>query len=142
MQTIARQIKFGVKEGNLRYSVVDPILAGGAVTPLYENSEWVPIKPTTDNAFGMALIRWIIENRKYSNDLLSSPNYEASVSKGFNSWTNATHLVIEDQKHPNYRKMLRAEDLGLEVGEEEKDIFIVIDDATKEYARFDNLKTE
>ena len=141
MQTIARQIKLGVKEGNLKYSVIDPILAGGAVTPLYENSEWVPIKPTTDNAFGMALIRWIIENRKYNNDFLSSPNYEASVSKGFNSWTNATHLVIEDQKHPNYKKMLRAEDLGLEVGKEEKDIFIVIDNARKEYARFDKATT-
>nr|WP_313233431.1 molybdopterin-dependent oxidoreductase [Tissierella praeacuta] len=140
MQTIARQIKFRVKEGNIKYSVVDPVLAGGAVTPLYENSEWVPIKPTTDNAFGMALIRWIIENDKYNKEFLSSPNLEAAVSKGFNGWTNATHLVIDDPKHPNYKKMLRAEDLGLEI-EEEEDIFIVIDDSTKEFARYDKVKT-
>lgn len=141
MQTIARQIKFGVKKGNLKYSVVDPVLVGGAVTPLYKNNEWVPIKPTTDNAFGMALIRWIIENERFNNDFLSSPNYEASVSKGFNSCTNAAHLVIDDSKHPNYRKMLRAEDLGMEVKADEKDIFIVIDDLTKEYARFDKTST-
>ncbi|WMJ78261.1 MULTISPECIES: molybdopterin-dependent oxidoreductase [unclassified Sedimentibacter] len=139
MQTIARQIKFGVNEGSLKYSVVDPVLVGGAVTPLYKKGEWVPIKPATDNAFGMALIRWIIENERYNKKFLCSPNYDAAVSKGFNSWTNAAHLVIDDPEHPNYRKMLRAEDLGMETGKDEKDIFIVIDNLTKQHDRFDKV---
>lgn len=131
MQTIARQIKRSMKENGLKFSVVDPVMVGGAVTPLYEDGRWVPIKPTTDNAFGMAVVRWIIENEKYNEDFLTSPNYEAGKSKGFNGYTDASYLIIQDEKHENYRKKLRAEDLGLEVAEDEES-FIVIDSSSKE----------
>lgn len=141
MQAIGRQAANRVANGDIKISVVDPIMIGGAVTPLYDGIEWVPIKPATDAAFGMGIIRWIIENERYNKEFLSSPNYDAAVSKGYNSWCNAAYLVIEDPDHPNYRKMLRAEDLGIEVGEDEKDIFIVIDENTKEPVRFDETDT-
>lgn len=141
MQTIARQITSSMKTNGIKFSVVDPVMAGGAITPLYGDGKWVPIRPTTDSAFGMALIRWIIENDRHNTDFLSSPNLDAGISKGFNSWTDATQLIIEDSKHPHYKKKLRAEDLGLKVGQGEEDIFIVIDNSSKEPVRYDETNT-
>lgn len=141
MQAIARQMAERIANGDIKVSVVDPIMIGGAVTPLYDGIEWVPIKPATDAAFGMAMIRWIIENEKYNEEFLSSPNYDAAISKGYNGWCNASHLVIEDPNHPNYRKILRAQDIGIEVGEDEKDVFIVIDKNTQEPVRYDKTDT-
>lgn len=141
MQAIGRQMAERIANGDIKVSVVDPIMIGGAVTPLYDGIEWVPIKPATDAAFGMAMIRWIIENEKYNEEFLSSPNYDAAISKGYNGWCNASHLVIEDPNHPNYRKILRAQDIGIEVGEDEKDVFIVIDKNTQEPVRYDKTDT-
>lgn len=99
----------------MKFVVVDPVMQGGAVSPIGKNGKWVPIKPATDGAFAMGMIRWIIENKRYNADYLCAPNFEAAKKKGFNSWTNACHLVINDPSHPNDRKVLRAEDLGLPV---------------------------
>lgn len=131
MQAIARQMADRMKEGNIKFVVIDPVLAGGNITPLNKSGQWLPIKPGTDSAFGMALIRWIIENEKYNKEFISSPNLEAADKKGYNSWFDATQLVIMDEGHENYRKKLMAEDFGFEV-EEDEEIFIVIDDSTKE----------
>ncbi|MCK8823982.1 molybdopterin-dependent oxidoreductase [Fuchsiella alkaliacetigena] len=130
MQAIARQAAIASTDGDLKFAVVDPVMAGGAVSPLVDNGKWIPIKPATDGAFVMAMVRWIIEHQRYNADFLSSPNLEAAQNKGFNSWSNAAHLIITDPEHPNYRKLLRAEDLGLDAPTGE-DNFIVIDEAGK-----------
>lgn len=136
MQTIARQIVRSSNDGNLKFTVVDPVMCGGAVTPGNENGKWLPIKPATDGAFIMALIQWIIENKRYDEIFLSSPSLEAAREFGYNSWTNAAHLVIVDEKHPNYRKMLRPGDLGIasddgkETDEGTIEIYMVIDKET------------
>lgn len=101
--------------GKLKFVVVDPVMVGGAVSPIGNAGKWIPIKPTTDSAFAMGMIRWMIENNRINADFLSSPNLGAAKGKGFNSWTNAAHLVIMDSEHPNYRKHLRAQDMGLSV---------------------------
>lgn len=139
MQVLGRQVKFRIKKGDLKFVIVDPSMNGGVITPLYDKGEWIPIKPATDNAFGMGLIRWIIENEKYNEEFLSFPNFQAGVDNGYNSYSSSTHLVIEDKDHPNYRKMLRTEDLGLEVGEDEEDVFIVIDKTSKEPVKFNEV---
>lgn len=115
MQAIGRQAAIRAAEGKLRFDVVDPVLAGGAVSPVGGQARWVPIKPTTDTAFAMALMRWMIENNRVDTDYLASPNLAAARAKGFNSWTNAAHLVVDDPSHPGHRRLLRAEDLGLPV---------------------------
>ena len=136
MQTIARQTVGASNDGNLKFTVVDPVMCGGAITPSNSNGNWIPIKPTTDGAFVMALIQWIIENKRYNEKFLSAPNLEAAKSIGYNSWTTATHLVITDEKHPNYRKMLRPMDLGIEsddgkeTPEGKVEIYMVIDKMT------------
>lgn len=118
-------------------------MSGGAVAPIGDNAKWIPIKPATDGAFALAMIRWIIENNRHNIAYLSSPNLETAKKKGFNSWTNASHLVIDDLAHPNNRKLLRAEDLGLPVPTppladplqtsgpaKQADYFVVIDKTT------------
>lgn len=130
MQSIGRQAARRLAEGKTKIVVVDPVMSGGAINPALENAQWVPIKPATDGAFGMAMVRWIIENERYNKEYLSSPNLDAARAKGFNSWCNASYLVINDAKHKNYRKLVRASDLGFEEGEEE--LFVVIDAKSNE----------
>lgn len=136
MQSLGRQAAAKLKEGKLKIDIIDPVMAGGVINPIVENGRWIPIKPTTDSAFGMGLIRWIIENEKHNKSFLSAPNLDAAKAAGFVSWTNATQLVIVDEKHPNNRKMLRAEDLGMEIEDDEKDVFIVIDESTNEPTKY------
>ena len=132
MQSIGRQSAIRLADGQVKITVIDPVMAGGAVTPLAKDSKWVPIKPATDGALGMAMIQWIIENEKYSEEYLASPNLQAARKVGFNSWCNAAHLVIDDANHPNYRKMLRAKDLKLDITEDKEEDFIVMDKASQE----------
>jgi len=142
MSAIARQAAKQTSEGNLKIVVVDPVMCGGAISPIGNNTRWIPIKPTTDAAFIMGMLHWIIKNQRYNKQYLNSPNLTAARNKGFNSWCNATHLVIMDENHPNNRKLLRAEDLGLEVPKNQDptkkaDYFIVIEPTTKNAVRHD-----
>ncbi|WP_057776098.1 molybdopterin dinucleotide binding domain-containing protein [Cytobacillus dafuensis] len=128
-QTIARRAVGATTDGVLKFTVVDPVMCGGAVGPIGDKAKWVPIKPTTDGAFVMALIQWIFENKKYNEEFLSAPSLDKARLLGYNSWTNGCQLVITDPEHPNYRKMLRPADLGMPASDEEE-IFIVIDKKT------------
>jgi len=112
-QAASRQVTAGAAEGRLKFVVVDPVMNGGAIAPIGDSGKWIPIKPATDGAFAMAMIRWIIEKNRFNAAFLTAPNLKVAKERGFNSWTNACHLVINDPSHPNDRKVLRAEDLGL-----------------------------
>lgn len=136
MQAIGRHAAQAINEGRLKVDIIDPVMMGGVANPVLDNARWIPIKPTTDSAFGMGLIRWIIENERYNKEFLQFPNLQAARKGGYNNWTNACQLVITDENHENHKKILRAEDLGMEVGEEE-DSFIVIDLSTGEPAKHD-----
>ncbi|KTE90924.1 dehydrogenase [Desulfitobacterium hafniense] len=144
MSTIARQVAQQTGEGTLKIVVVDPVMCGGAISPVGKNTKWIPIKPTTDSAFIMGMLHWIIENQRYNEDYLSSPHLAAAKSKGFASWCNASHLVIVDESHPNNRKLLRAEDLGLAVPPSTDptktvDYFMVIDPETNQPAIYNQV---
>ena len=132
MQSIARQSATRLAEGKVKIAVIDPVMVGGVVNPLLKNSKWVPILPATDGAFGMGLIQWIINNKRYDEKYLSAPNLDAAKNKGYNSWSNASHLVIVEENHPNKGKMLRAKDLGIETDKDEKNPYISIDIVSKE----------
>ncbi len=132
MQTMAKHAAIRLTEGKTKITVVDPVMAGGVVNPILPNSKWVPIKPTADGALGMALIRWMIENKKYNELFLSSSTLEAAKKNGYNGWSNAAHLVIADPAHANNGKMLRASDIGIEVEKDEKNPFIVVEKSKTE----------
>ncbi|MGG7049033.1 MULTISPECIES: molybdopterin-dependent oxidoreductase [unclassified Campylobacter] len=91
------------------YAVIDPT-ATNAVKFASKNARWIPIKPGTDTALAMAMIRWIIEHKKYTENYLIQPNLDQAKLAGEIHWSNATHLVITDKTNPNYRKFALVND--------------------------------
>ena len=79
-----------------------------------DNVKWIPIITATNAAFGMALIRTIIEEGTYNETALSFPSQKAALEGGYAAFSNASYLIIEDESHKNYRKLLRAEDIGMD----------------------------
>jgi len=95
------------------YVVVTPLLPASSSAATGGN-HWVGVKPATDLALVMGLIRWIFDNERYDATFLSQPSPAAMKSAGEASWSNATHLVIAEPGHPRHGQFLRAEDLGFE----------------------------
>lgn len=80
--------------------------------------KWLPIKPGTDAALALGMIKWILENKRYDARFLACANKAAAAAAGETSWCNATWLVeIKDGK-PG--KLLRAADVGIAQPEQRK----------------------
>ena len=128
------------KPDGLKYVVVDPKLSRGGVVG--DRASWLPIKPGTDGALAMAMIRWIIDNQRYNAPYLSYPTLAAAQAMGDLSHTDATHLVIVDPKHARARSFLTAELAGLGKSHaQDEDDRIVIDAATARPSRAINVKS-
>lgn len=97
--------------GRTRIDVIDP-----RFTKLASKAQrWLPIKPGTDGAAALAVVRWIIEQERYDKTFLRAANKAAAKANKEPSWSNATWLVeIKDGK-PG--KFVRAADLGLATAE-------------------------
>ncbi|NOZ22505.1 MAG: molybdopterin-dependent oxidoreductase [Planctomycetes bacterium] len=94
-------------EHNFKYAVVDPRLsrtAGKADT-------WIPIKPGTDAAFALGMIRWIIANKRYDAKFLRNANKAAATAAGETAWSTSTLLVKLDNGRPAV--YLRAKEIGI-----------------------------
>lgn len=113
----------------LEYVVVDPALNASVVNSA-QGSNWVPIRPGTDSALAMALIRWLLENDGFAADLLSLPTSAAADAVGEVGHTNATHLVITQKGHKAEGRFLRKSDLGLADIDSEADGPMVMVDGT------------
>lgn len=117
-------------ENAYRYVVVSPMLPTSSNHASGDNSRWLPVRPATDLALVMGLIRWIIDSRRYDERFLSQPGPAAQQAAGEAAWSNATHLLINDPDHPRYGQFLRAADVGLAVSAPagdaaEEDVFVV-----------------
>lgn len=99
----------GLASGRLKYAVMDPRFSKTAAKAW----KWLPIKPGTEAAAAMAVIRWIIDNGRYNAVYLANANKAAAKADGEASWCNATWLVKIENGEPG--KFLRASDLGLPV---------------------------
>ena len=67
----------------MKLTVVDPVLSYAAS----QADEWVPIRPGTDTAFALALMReWVIELDHYDKEFLRR-------------YTNATYLIGQDGRY-------------------------------------------
>ncbi|HYF96313.1 MAG TPA: molybdopterin-dependent oxidoreductase [Symbiobacteriaceae bacterium] len=76
-------------ERGMKMVVVDPRLSKTA-----EKAHlWVPVKPGQDAALALAMIRWIIEHKRYDLRYLTNPNQKAALADGEPTWSDATHLV-------------------------------------------------
>ena len=114
LQNIAKHMSKRLLEGTLKVDVLDPTLANGIVTPTMPGINWVPIKPATNGALYAAVAQQMIADKTYNEEFLSFPNQDAAVAAGYGAHTNATHLVIVDESHPNFNKVMRAADAGLQ----------------------------
>lgn len=101
--------------GKVKYVVVDPVLNNASSGPSGDRAQWLPIKPGTDGALAMGMMRWIFENDRFNADYLSQPSPAAAKAVGEANWTNATHLVIVDETHARTGRFLRGSDLGLPI---------------------------
>ncbi|AFJ46251.1 tetrathionate reductase subunit TtrA [Shimwellia blattae] len=95
----ARQLASARLRDTFRYVVVAPALP---LTTVQADSHgrWLALRPGSDSALAMAMIRWIIENNRYTAEYLSMTSREAMLRAGEKSWTNACWLVITDEQHP------------------------------------------
>ena len=100
------------KENTFRYVVVSPILPTSSSLAAGSGNRWVGVLPATDLALVLGLIRWIIDNERYDAQFLAQPGSAAMAAVGEAAWTNATHLLINDPKHPRFGSFLRGVDLG------------------------------
>jgi tetrathionate reductase subunit A len=97
----------GVTSKRLRYVVADPRYSKTAV----HAEKWLPIKPGTEGAMAMGMIRWILENERYDHRYLSNANMAAAMLDGEPNHSNACWLVnMEDGKPAGF---LRASEIGL-----------------------------
>ncbi|MEM4449166.1 MAG: molybdopterin dinucleotide binding domain-containing protein [Fervidicoccaceae archaeon] len=100
--------------GELKLYYVNPIAPR---TRARGNIVWVPVKPGEDAALAFAMIRWMLENKRYNEDFLSAPHLKAAEKLGYPVHTNATWLVIFEEGHPRFGEFLKAKDINLEASE-------------------------
>lgn len=116
--------------------MLDPTLANGVITPASEGINWVPIKPATNGAFYSAIAQILIRDNTFDAVAMACPTQKAAEAAGYGGYTNATYLVITDENHPNYRKLMRAADAGLKeppadpAATTQPTYYVVIDAAT------------
>lgn len=116
--------------GGVRYAVVDPVLTNSQNHSVGEDGTWVPIRPGTDGALVMGMIRWILDNDRYDAQFLAQPTPKAAEAAGEASWSNATHLVIDEADHPLGGSFLRRAMLEDGLGEDDAKTVMVIDPAS------------
>ena len=94
-------------EGYTKIAVADPRFCKLASKAW----KWLPLKPGTDAALAMGMIRWILDEKRFDAKFLAAANKAAAAAAGETSWTNATWLVeIKDGK-PG--KLVRAADIKI-----------------------------
>ena len=133
------KITEGLTSGRLKYAVIDPRF-GKTSSRAWK---WLPIKPGTEGAVAMAMIRWIIENGRYDETFLRNANRAAAKAVGEPTWTNAVWLVkIGEDGTPG--AFLRASEVGLttkqEVEKDGKKVSVYVTPEGKEFS-YDLLVT-
>ncbi|MFQ5848176.1 MAG: molybdopterin-dependent oxidoreductase [Candidatus Methylomirabilales bacterium] len=113
---MCEKVTEGLASGRLKVAVVDPRMSKSAAKAW----KWLPIQPSTDAALALAMIRWMIEHKRYDARYLANANKAAAKASGETTWSNAAHLVKIEKDGPG--ALLRASDVG--VGG--KDAFVVV----------------
>jgi tetrathionate reductase subunit A len=103
-----------LENGFTKIAVVDPRFSKLAS----KADVWLPIKPGEDSALALAIIQWIIQNKRYDEKFLKSANKAAANKSNETCWTNASWLVEVKDNTPI--KLVRATDLGLRTSEKRK----------------------
>jgi anaerobic selenocysteine-containing dehydrogenase len=80
--------------------------------------KYLPVNPGTDAALALAMIQWIIKNRRYNTVYLENANKGAAKASKEPTWTNAVWLVKVEGGKPD--GFLRANEIGLASKEKRK----------------------
>ena len=104
----AQKVTEGTVDGRMKIAVIDPRCSKTASRAW----KWLPVEPVNGvPAIAMAMIRWIIENRRYDAAYLANANKAAARADGEPTWSQAAWLVkLGEDGKPG--KFLRASDLG------------------------------
>ncbi|THF63351.1 molybdopterin dinucleotide binding domain-containing protein [Pseudothauera rhizosphaerae] len=111
-----KMLAHGRTDGRLEYVVVDPVLTNADNRAAAERGRWVPIRPGTDGALVMAMMRWLFENGRVHTAYLANPSLAVAEARGEPSFTTASWLVIAEPGHPRDGRCLRGSDIGLAAG--------------------------
>lgn len=112
---MAEKVTRGLRGGRLKIAVVDPRLSKTASKAKW----WLPIRPGTDGALALAMIRWIIENGRFDKKYLENANRRAADEDNEPTYSNASYLVKVDEDGPS--SLLKAKEAGIA----EEDGFVV-----------------
>lgn len=120
MIAMARKLVNGLPRNGGRFVVVDPRFS----TTAARADEWVPIKPGGDIGLAMGMIRWLLENRRYNERFLKTPNARVGAAingkdrlgRDIQTHCSASWLVVTDPAHPSFGRFLRGNEAGLPGG--------------------------
>ena len=101
-----------LSSGQLKIACADPRFSKLAS----KSWRWLPLRPGTDAALAMAIIRWMLDNDRFDRAFIGCANQAAAHAAGERSWSNATWLVALENGQPG--GFVRARDLGLAEGHE------------------------
>lgn len=103
------RITEGLDSGRLKMAIVDPRFSKTASKAW----KWIPALPGSEGAMALALMGWIIENKRYDATYLTNSNKAAASADGEPTWSNATWLVkLDDSGMPI--RLLRGSDIGID----------------------------
>ena len=96
-----------ITSGKTKIAVADPRFSKLASKAW----KYLPVNPGTDGALALAMIQWIIQNKRFNASYLENANKAAAKTAKEPTWCNATWLVkIKDGKPGAF---LRASEIGL-----------------------------
>ncbi|RIV20903.1 molybdopterin dinucleotide-binding protein [Alicyclobacillaceae bacterium I2511] len=133
MQTLARKVADAAAKG-LKFVIVDV----SAIPSVAHADKFVTVNPGGDGALAMGMVRWIIENHRYDAQFLGNTTIESANQTNEPNYTNASYLVIVDEKHPHAFKFARPKDVGLQVTSTDEDKPLALDASGKPYV-FDQI---
>jgi tetrathionate reductase subunit A len=104
----AQKVTEGTVDGRMKIAVIDPRCSKTASRAW----KWLPVEPVNGvPAIAMAMIQWIIDNKRYDAGYLVNANKAASRQDKEPTWSQAPWLVkIDGEGRPG--KFLRGSDLG------------------------------
>jgi tetrathionate reductase subunit A len=104
----AQKVTEGTVDGRMKIAVIDPRCSKTASRAW----KWLPVEPVNGvPAIAMAMIQWIIDNKRFDARYLANANKAASLQDKEPTWSQAAWLVrINDDGTP--AKFLRGSDLG------------------------------
>lgn len=112
-----RLAKARTQRKDFKYVVIDPILRGLTTETMAQTSQWIPIRAAGDMALLFGMMQVILNKGWYREAYLAAPSQAAADRIGEINYTNASYLIVTDEKHPLYRHFLTAKACGLAEGE-------------------------